>query len=590
MKRIAMRRWSLLLLAGALTAPAFATGSTCQHTDQEFDNLPQREDAARSVTWSSARLPAGSRPTVNVQLLGINDFHGQLSARRVGNRPAGGAAVLASYLAAEARAFDGTTFIVHAGDHVGASPPNSALLQDEPAITFLNLLANDDCRAAWAFPGGRTAHLDPRCNVVGTFGNHEFDEGIDEALRLIEGGNHPKGPFLEPAWTGAAYPSISANVVRKDDGSPVLPPFVVKDADGVPVAFIGAVLEETPTIVTPSGVAGLEFLDEATAINRYVALLRRQGVRAIVVTIHQGGTQSGSSISGPIVDIVKRLDPEVDVVVAGHSHSFHNGFLPNAAGQPVLIVQAFSSSTAYDDIELTIDRATGDVVAKTAAVRTTWGDEGPGLTPDPVVGALVQAADDKVAPLVNRVVAESAVPLTRSESAAGESSLGNLIADAQRAAMKTDVALMNPGGIRADLDAGLVTWGELFTIQPFGNSLVKMELTGDQIYRVLEQQWAGQPFPRIMKISGFNYTWNPAAPAGSRVVEVRIGSTPIDRAGTYSVTCNSFMAGGGDNFTVFREGRNQVGGPIDLDALIDYVTALPQPFSAAIEGRIATSN
>jgi 5'-nucleotidase len=575
------------VLVSALTAPAFA-GVMCQHTDEELNDMAARDEASQRVAWASQKFPPGSSQAVRVQLLGFNDFHGQLSPRRVSNRPAGGAAVLASYLQAETNEFNGTTFIVHAGDHVGASPPNSALLQDEPSISFVNMLGNEACRREWSVPGGRTAHVDPNCNIVGTFGNHEFDEGIDEALRLIEGGDHPKGPFLEPHWNGAFFPLVSANFVWKDTQAPVLPPFVVKYADGVPVGFIGSVLKETPTIVTPTGVAGLSFLDEADAINRYVAQLKRQGVRAIVVTIHQGGTQSGSTIRGAIVDIVKRLDPEVDVVVAGHTHSFNNGFLPNSAGQPVLIAQAFSSSTAYDDIELTLDRATGDVVEKASSVKTTWGDQGPGLTPDPQVAEMVRQADELVAPLVNRVVGESAIALTRTENAAGESTLGNLIADAQRAAMKTQFAFMNPGGIRSDLDQGTVTWGELFNIQPFGNSLVKLELTGDQIYRLLEQQWANQPFPRIMKTSGFTYTWNPSAPVGSRIVEVRIDGSPIDRAATFTVTCNNFMATGGDNYTVFTEGKNQVGGPIDLDALIEYVTALPQPFSAAIEGRILT--
>ena len=285
-----------------------------------------------------------------------------------------------------------------------------------------------------------------------------------------------------------------------------------------------------------------------------------------------------------------RLDGEVDLVVSGHAHSFTNALLPNAAGQPTLVTQAFSSSTAYDDITLVIDRASGDIVEKSSVIRTTWADEGPGLTPDPAVAALTKLAEDTVAPLVNKVVGESANAILRAENSAGESAMGNLIADAQRAAMGTDFALMNPGGIRADLDAGQVTWGELFTIQPFGNSLVQLELTGEQIVRVLEQQWKGQPFPRILKTSGLTYTWNAALPVGQRIVEVRRSGLPIDLQQVYTVTVNSFLAAGGDNFTVLTEGKNQVGGPIDLDALIAYIQGLEQPFSATIEGRIERLN
>jgi 5'-nucleotidase len=237
-----------------------------------------------------------------------------------------------------------------------------------------------------------------------------------------------------------------------------------------------------------------------------------------------------------------------------------------------------------------IDRASGDIVEKSSVIRTTWADEGPGLTPDPAAAALTKLAEDTVAPLVNRVVGESANAIVRTENPAGESAMGNLIADAQRVAMGTDFALMNPGGIRADLDAGQVTWGELFTIQPFGNSLVKLELTGEQIVRVLEQQWKGQPFPRILKTSGLTYTWNAALPVGQRIVEVRRNGLPIDLQHVYTVTVNNFLAAGGDNFTVLTEGKNQVGGPIDLDALIVYIQALEQPFSAAIEGRIERLN
>lgn len=552
-----------------------ATGACSASCD---DQNPCTQDAATPAGFCShTPVPNGTlceNGNFRVKILGFNDFHGQLEKGRVvGGRPVGGAAVLASYLKAAQAGIEGQTLIVHAGDHVGASPPASALLQDEPSIQFLNLLANDACTVE--------DKLNPACNLVGTVGNHEFDEGMNELLRLLSGGNFATGPFLENPYPGARFPYISANVIEHATGQPLLRPFVVKELHGVKLGVIGAVLEQTPTIVTPSGVAGLDFLDEADAINAQSAVLTEMGVRSQIVTIHQGGFQTSYTgatrlastlTSGPeIQDIVNRLSDDVDVVISGHSHAFTNAFLPNAHGKQILVVQAFSASTAYDDVDLLIDPHTGDVVSKTAQIVTTYGDAGPGLTPDPAVAAAVQAASDRVAPLVNQVFGVAATAFNRNQSAAGESSLGDLIADSQLAAQGSQFVFMNPGGIRADLDAGNITFGELFTIQPFGNTLVQLDMTGAQIVQVLEQQWLGQASPKMLQIAGFEYTWNPAAPVGSRIVEVRLAGVAIDLTATYSVTCNNFLAGGGDGFTAFKSGLNQVGGPVDLDALIEYV-------------------
>lgn len=584
-----------LLVAGCLAGgPTGAAPDPHQGHDQEHAESPElRAAAAQSVSW---RRPDAANPRswVHFKVLGINDFHGQLEPRILFGRPVGGAAVLASYLEAATDEAPDSALLIHAGDHVGASPPVSALLRDEPAIGVLNLLANRHC--SYRFK------LHPLCNVVGTLGNHEFDEGSIELLRLLDGGNHEDGPFQEDPWQGARYPTVSANVVWADSGAPLLPRSVVKRVRGQPVAVVGAVLKETPTIVTPSGVAGLEFRDEAESINAEVERLRRQGVRAIIVSIHQGTRQNPSSadptpatpvvLDGAIGEIVRRLDDEVDLVVSGHAHSFTNGLMENDNGSPILVTQAFSASTAYGDIDLAIDPSTGDIVQKSARILTTWADEGPGLSPDSEVAALVAAAADTVAPLVERVIGTAATDITRAESTAGESALGNLIADAQRAAMGTEIALMNPGGIRADIAAGEVTWGELFTVQPFGNDLVRMTLTGTQLVALLDQQWAGQPFARIMKPSGLSYAWRENGPgfADNRVdpASILVNGSPLDPLASYSVTVNSFLAGGGDNFSVLTQGTERVIGPIDLDALIAHIESLPQPFGAAVEGRIST--
>lgn len=594
-----LKRLLLSAAIGMSMLTAFST-TVMSHDDMDDprDNTVQLRTQVDKLIVKTRSPTAKAKPTVlrKIKLLGFNDFHGQLSTgRRVGTRPVGGAAVLASYLhAAEAQAQDGS-IIVHAGDFVGGSPAASALLQDEPSIMFLNMLANSKCTYE--------DKTDRGCNVVGTLGNHEFDEGLTEVKRLLDGGNHPTGPFLENPWQGARVPYINANVVRTKGGKTILHPYVIKKIKDVNIGFIGAVLKETPTIVTPTGVAGLTFKNEAASINQQVAQLQAKGVHAIVVTIHQGQPQSPSNenptnpggtepTTGAIVDIVKQLDDDVDIVVSGHSHSFMNTLISNNNGKKVLVVQAFSASTAYDDIDVTIDPATQDMVESSARVLTTWADQGPGLSPDAQVASLVSQAEATVAPLINQVIGTAAIALTTTENPAGESLMGNLIADAQRAATNTQAAFMNPGGIRAGLAAGQVTWGNLFTVQPFGNTLVTMKLTGGQILAALEQQWAGQPFPRILKTAGITYTWDAAAPVGSRIVlgSVKIGGAPLVTGHIYDVTVNSFLATGGDNFTAFKAGTNQTGGAVDLDALIAYIKTLAQPFGAAIEGRITRLN
>jgi len=588
-----------ITLSASDSDPACATTSsvvvTCTAVTCDDGNPCTTDTHNADGTCAHAQAPNSSLCTngnLHVKLLGFNDFHGHLDAgQKVSGRPVGGAGVLVSYLRAAEAGIEDQTIIVHAGDEVGASPPDSALLQDEPSIQVLNLLANSSC--------SYSDKMNPACNLVGTLGNHEFDEGRVELLRLLDGGNFATGPFLEDPYRGARFPYVSANVIDQTTGQPLIQPLVVKQVHGVPVAFIGAVLKGTPTIVVPTGVAGLNFLDEADAINSYVPGLKAMGVHTIVVTIHQGGFQTNyvgptdatkTLSSGPeILDIVNRLDDEIDVVVSGHTHAFTNALIPNANGKKILVTQAFSFSTAYDDIDLLIDPVSKDVVSKTASIVTTFGDAGPGLTPAADAQAITDAAFARVAPLVTQVFGFANTPFTRTENTAGESTLGDLIADAQAEATGAQLTFMNAGGIRADLDAGDITYNDLFTIQPFGNTMVTMNLTGGLIYQVLEQQFPGafgQTTQRIMKTSGFHYTWDSTKPAGSKIVEVDIGGVPIDLNATYRVSCNNFMATGGDGFTTFISGTDQVGGPIDLDVLIKYVKA-HTPFTAGTLDRIS---
>jgi len=522
--------------------------------------------------------------TVDIKILAINDLHGQITTgQKVSGRPVGGAAVLASYLESAASGWENCCGIVEAGDLVGASQPECALMQDEPAIMLMNYFA-------------------AKMPVIGAIGNHELDEGIPELKRILNGGNHANGPFLQDPWKGANFPVICANMTDSATGFPIQYPFNIQTVPGinVPVAFISVVLKETPTMVSATAVAGLRFIDEVKTVNYYVSMLRDMfGIHAFFVLLHQGGSQTSYAgwtdtlKAGPtsdIVNLVSGFDDDVDVVCTAHSHSFTNAFVANKNGHKMLLTQAYSKGTAYAEIVCTVDKDSRDIIAKKAQIVTTYGDAGPGLTPDPIIAVGVDTCILKVKPLTSRVIGSTNAAISATQNSAGESSLGDLIADAHRAAMVTDFAMTNPGGIRADLPAGTITWGTLYTIQPFSNYLVKMNITGQQLYDLLEQQWAGQPYIKMLQISGFSYTWDNNPPVGGRIVEVRKNGVAIDRNAAYSMTVNNFLAGGGDNFTALRNGTNLVNGPIDLDALVTFIQAQAQPINYSIQGRAIRLN
>lgn len=524
------------------------------------------------VLGLSVGVAAQRADTVSVQILALNDFHGNLEPGSLnqGGIPAGGVEYLATHIE-QLRATNPNTVVVSAGDLIGASPLISALFHDEPTIEAFNLIGLD-------------------YNAVG---NHEFDEGAAELIRMQKGGCHPVDGCLDgDGFAGANFQFLAANVVidgKKD--RTIFPAYKVHNFRGTKVAFIGMTLEGTPTIVTPSGVAGLTFLDEADTVNALIPELRRRGVEAIVVLVHEGGVQGpGSNINscvgmtGPIVDIVNRLDPAVDLVISGHTHAAYNCVINN-----MLVTSASSFGRVLTDFDLVIDRQSGDVVQMSANNMIVTRD----VEKHPLLTALIDKYRAISQPLANRVIGAITGDLTRTANAAGESSLGDVIADSQLYVTapagfgNAVVAFMNPGGIRADLlynqisgseQPGEVTYGEIFTVQPFGNSLVTMDLTGQQIDTLLEQQF-DNPTPggtRILQVSnGFTYTWSASAPTGSKVdiASIMLNGVPIDPNATYRVTVNSFLADGGDNFTVLRQGTNRLGGDVDLDALEAYFAA-----------------
>ena len=502
---------------------------------------------------------------VHLQILAINDFHGNIATSSGSFGGTGRADFLATNIAAAEAAAPGNSIFVSAGDLIGASPLISALFHDEPTIEAMNLMGLD----------------------INGVGNHEFDEGPDELLRMAFGGSHPVDGDLDgDGFAGADFEFLAANVVVDETGETLFPSFTVRNYQGVKVAFIGMTLEGTPTIVTPAGVAGLTFNDEAETVNALVPQLQQNNIEAIVVLLHEGGRSNGgqndcgTELTGPIAEIVPLLDDAVDLVIAGHTN---DEFVCLIDGK--WVTMADNRGRLFTDIDVTLNRVTKDLTV--VAINNTPNLQG-GVTPDPAVTALIDKYDALSAPLANAVIGSTTADITRTNNAAGESALGDVIADAQLTATtpvgfgEAVVAFMNPGGIRDDLIVaetpggelpGEVTFGEAFSVQPFGNSLVTMTLTGAQIHDLLEEQWDGQPFPRILQVSdGFTYTWDFAQPDGDKVdpASIKIGGVVVGAATGYRITVNSFLADGGDLFATLVDGTERLGGEVDLDALVTF--------------------
>ncbi|MET8093341.1 bifunctional metallophosphatase/5'-nucleotidase [Micromonospora sp. NPDC005220] len=543
--------------------------------------------ALGAVATSPEQADARPKP-VDVTLLALNDFHGNLeppsgSSGTIAGQTAGGVEYLATHLAElRAAAKKKNTITVAAGDLIGASPLLSAAFHDEPTIEALSMAGLD----------------------YASVGNHEFDEGAAELLRIQNGGCHPVDGCADGTpYRGAGFQYLSANAFKTATGKPLMAPYAIHKVQGVKVGFIGMTLEGTPQIVSQQGVAGLSFADEADTANRYARELRRKGVQAIVVLLHEGGTQAATGgindcvgMTGPIVDIANRMDPSIDVVVSGHTHQAYNC---NINGK--LVTSASSFGRLVTDIDLKIDPRSGDVISAAANNVVVSRD----VAKDPKQTALINKYKTVLGPVAGRQVGVTSQAITRSQetlfgTSLGESPLGNLIADAQLAATDDEqnavAAFMNPGGVRADLDAGPVTYEEAFTVQPFANNLVTLDLTGAQLYCVLEQQFVTgrtlYPSATVGYVVDPNGTTGTVANpcAGTRVVRgsLTIGGTAVDTAATYRVTVNNFLAGGGDGFSALTGGTNQVTGQIDLDAFVAYLTA-QSPVSAPALDRIRTT-
>ncbi|MBA2444797.1 MAG: 5'-nucleotidase C-terminal domain-containing protein [Nocardioidaceae bacterium] len=618
-RAIAASAVSLALLA--LTAPAQSSPAP------DVSDQGRGGESARQAYKRLSQTSGAQAGKVRLDLLAINDFHGNLetipatsSSGRINNTPAGGVEYLARHLKklrVKSRANDATPVTVAAGDLIGASPLLSAAFHDEPSIEALNAIGLQ----------------------VASVGNHEFDEGWRELRRMQRGGCIADGPdgqdnqnsCPDHRFAGADFRYLSANVKWDDDKThkrpTLLPAYKVLNVEGIKVGFIGMTLKDTPSIVTQSGIQGLRFTDEVRTANRLVPELRERGAEAIVVLLHQGVVPTDSTayndcsgVTGPALDIAQNLRPAIDAVVSGHTHQPYNCTVRDPKGQPRLLTSASSYGRVVTNVHLLLDPETRDVVRPAAyAVNkiVTNNQDGPdadtlpdaNVKPVAALSRLIALYKELVAPIANEVIGhlDGVALLSKTQDDSGESPLGNLIADAQKADPSVippggeapTIAFMNPGGIRADLIEnanGDVTYEAAFTTQPFNNYLVSMDLTGQQILDLLEQQWSGDnaSFNKILQVSGIEYTWDQSEPPGSKVVtgSVMVDSNgdgtadaPLNPALTYRIVCNSFLSDGGDSFSVFASGTDKYIGGLDIDALVNYLN-VNDPYTPVATDRI----
>jgi 5'-nucleotidase len=524
----------------------------------------------------AAKPPNTPPGSVNAQLLAINDFHGAInpptgSGGAVNGTLAGGVEYLATHIKQLRATNPDNTITVGAGDLIGGSPLVSAAFHDEPTIEEMNSLGLD----------------------LSSVGNHEFDEGVDELLRMQNGGCHPiDGCQDGDGFAGASFQYLAANVVYKSNGKPIFPAYKVRSVGGAKIAFIGVTLEGTPSIVSPLGIQNVNFLDEADTINPIVASLKASGIHTFVILIHQGGFQNSppnppavdgcANLSGDIAPIVAILDPDVDIVISGHTHVFYNCVLPTNGGT-ALVTQAGNNGRLITDFNLTINRSTDQPTSITAHNVVVTRD----VAVDPDAKTIADKYRTAIAPIQNHVVGSITADITRTAAPSQETPLGDVIADAQLAYTQSagaQIAFMNPGGIRDDLiysassggeAPGEITYGECFSVQPFNNLVLTETLTGAQIDATLEQQfagWNGQTTTKFLQVSaGFTYSYDTTLPLGGRVSNEALNGTPIDPSGTYRVAMNNFIAAGGDGFSQLTNGTNVVYAPgFDVDALVAY--------------------
>lgn len=529
------------------------------------------------LALAAASCATAPQEPITLNLVAINDFHGNLEPSKYTYTSAsgqsetlraGGIEALSGALAAW-RQEDQDLLFIGAGDLIGASPALSSMWADEPSIEAMNLL------------GLR----------VSSVGNHEFDQGRKELLRQQHGGCDSPRPNkackLAPDFKGARFTYLAANVLDKATGKPFMPAYRIETVKGVKVGIVGVVLQDTASVAMSSAIAGLDFIGEAEAINRTLPQMRAEGAQVILALVHEGGRTDESpeqpnckGLTGGVVDIVKKLDPAIRLVITGHSHQ---GYLCQVDGR--VVTQADAAGHLLSRIALKVDPKSGAVAD--IDVRNVVMDPAK-FTADPRIAAYLANVKERSRAALARPLGKlGTAVVARKASDAGEAPLGNLVADAIVAATRNlgvQIGFMNMGGIRKDLetaDGQVATFGNAQAVLPFGNTLVVMDLSGAQLRRLLEQQWdrPGSSSATILQVSqGFTYTWDASRPVGSRVLpgSLKLNGAPIEDGKTYRVVANNFLAEGGDNIPEFAKGTNRVDTQlVDLDALSDFIAKNP---------------
>ncbi|QIK77688.1 bifunctional metallophosphatase/5'-nucleotidase [Sphingomonas piscis] len=516
---------------------------------------------------------------IEVQILALNDFHGNLEppspvelATPDGGKTkvrSGGAVNVAAALGA-LRAGHANSITVSAGDTIGASPLISGYFLDEPTIEAFNRMGVE----------------------FNSVGNHEFDKGVAELKRMQSGGcdkHTARTPCAVEPFRGASFQYLAANVLGTD-GKTVLPATGLKTfgsgARAIRIGFIGMTLQNTSNLVTPSGVRGLTFADEAETANALVPQLKAQGADTIVLLIHQGGKlpqftagNGCDGLYGEILPILPKLDPAITTVVSGHTHWAY----VCQQGSPVaprLLTSAGKNGYFVTDLRLRFDPVTHRLLSQDAS-NVIVGDGGAGKAPE--VQSLVQRYAEAIKPVAEHVVGRLTAPAPRDENDA-ESPAADLIADSMLAATRqaenggAQLALVNATGVRIGMPGGDITYANAFQMMPFGNNLVVMTLTGAQLKKVLEQQYsaenlaASKRVPALAPSDGFTYAIDVKRPNMARVFDIRLNGEPVNPARTYRVVVNNYVASGGDGLTGFTEGSDLVDkGIVDLDAFVAWI-------------------
>ncbi|WP_144493799.1 5'-nucleotidase C-terminal domain-containing protein [Bacillus pumilus] len=499
--------------------------------------------ASKEEAEQAGYEPIKDAGEVPLTILSMNDLHGkidqeyELDVKGDGNKGMYGRMDYVAAYMKQKQASHKNTITVHAGDMIGGSSPISSLLQDEPTVELMENIGFD----------------------VGTVGNHEFDEGVDELLRILNGGDHPKGT---KGYDGQNFPLVCANCEYKDTGKPLLPDYEIIDVEGIPVAFIGVVTKSAAGMVMPEGIKDIQFTDEVKAVNEATKELKQKGVKAIAVLAHMTASQNGETITGESAKLAKEGDDEIDIIFAGHNHEVVNGEVNGK-----LIVQAFEYGKAIGEVNVKLDRKTKDIVKKSANIQYV---DHAGIEKDKEAADILAHYGKEVEPIISEVVGEAGVKMEGGYSNDGDTPLGNLIADGMRYSMKSDFAMMNGGGIRQNLEKGPITWGDLFNIQPFGNVLVKLEIKGKDLVEIIEAQISPQ-FGPDYSISGFSYSYDPVT---YKVVDLKLpDGSAVAFDETYTLTVNNFMATatGSKYAPIGRLGQNPETGPEDLEATVDFV-------------------